>query len=102
MKLGVLVLIGLMAGASPALAQYDTRIDNTSVDSSDLDRQGLDTQLSDEGLSQGNDFSDRDTQVDSSDMDRQQDTNDLDIPPTPEPAYVKMPPPDGGPLAIEE
>lgn len=93
MNVPVLFACGLLLAAAPALAgdpvePYDTQMDHTDIDQSDVDTHGMDGSLSSEGLSQGNDFSDMDPQVDWSDTNPKQDTNDLDVPPTPEPEGV--------------
>ena len=89
MKIFVLGLCGLLLAALPAAAgdrwgDYDRQVDQGGTDGSDLDSSGMDAGLDSAGLSQGNNFSDVDTKVDWSDTNPEQDTNDLDVPPTPE------------------
>ncbi|MEM7224977.1 MAG: hypothetical protein AAF495_18510 [Pseudomonadota bacterium] len=93
MKAPVLCLCGLLLAALPAAAgdlkgDYDRQVDKTDIDGSDLDTSGMDVNLNSAGLSEGDDATDMDTQVDWSDTDPTQDTNDLDVPPVSESATV--------------
>ena len=93
MKIPALFLGAALLAAGPALAgerpaDYDTQMDHSDIDQSDVDTSGMDGSLSSQGLSEGNDFSGLDTGMDWSDTNPQQDTNDLDVPPTPEQQFV--------------
>ncbi len=68
MKVSVFCLCGLLLAALPAAAgdlqgDYDRQVDKSDLDGSDLDSSGMDVGLDSAGLSEGDDFSGMDGEV---------------------------------------